>query len=152
MVEKQMQEARRQRLRDAITEVFAGKNSLLGRKLGYKDGAFVRQMLAGERAVSDKTIRALESSDPRLQGWFDTAPSQRARDEDLAHSCQIPPADPAALLHALAAHLSQVDPAHRAELGDLVKAWVSSGGKPSYSQLIADYLEPRAQETPRKAA
>lgn len=41
----------------------------LGRLLGYRDGAFVRQMLSGNRAVSDKTVRAIEALHG-MEGWF----------------------------------------------------------------------------------
>lgn len=37
-----------------------GSNAALGRALGYQDGAFVGQMLRGERPVSEKTVRAMD--------------------------------------------------------------------------------------------
>lgn len=54
-----------------------GNQTEFGRLLGYKDGAFVRQMLAGGKAVTEKTIRKVESL-PGMEGWF------TARELDLA--------------------------------------------------------------------
>jgi len=56
-------------LKAAVDRVAGGNISEFGRRLGYKDGAFVRQMLSGNRAVSEKTIRAVEAL-PGLRGWF----------------------------------------------------------------------------------
>ena len=50
-------EDRRQRLERAAERV--GGKAQLGRVLGYKDGAFVGQMIRGERPISEKTIRQL---------------------------------------------------------------------------------------------
>lgn len=36
-----------------------GGNAALGRALGYRDGAFVGQMLRGDRPITEKTLRAL---------------------------------------------------------------------------------------------
>ena len=70
-------EWRRQRLQDLAAHV--GGKAALGRMLGYKDGAFVRQMIAGERPITEKTIRAVHEK-PALSGWFSattTAASSR---------------------------------------------------------------------------
>lgn len=50
-------EQRRERL-DRAAERVGGKAEL-GRKLGYKDGHFVGQMIRGGRPITEKTIRAL---------------------------------------------------------------------------------------------
>ncbi|WP_325346117.1 S24 family peptidase [Xylophilus sp.] len=41
--------------------------------LGHRDGAFVRQMLSGHRAVSDKTVRQIEAL-RGMQDWFALPP------------------------------------------------------------------------------
>lgn len=69
MGEPDIQEFRRGRLSDAIDFASGGDRSAFGRKLGYKDGAFVRQMLSGTRAISEKTVRAIEAL-PGMNGWF----------------------------------------------------------------------------------
>lgn len=56
-------------LRTAIDKVTAGNQTEFGRRLGYKDGAFVRQMLSEYKPVSEKTIRKIESL-PGMAGWF----------------------------------------------------------------------------------
>jgi hypothetical protein len=60
-----------------------GGKAALGRMLGYKDGAFVRQMIAGERPITEKTIRAVHEK-PGLAGWFSVVPAQVASLSDLA--------------------------------------------------------------------
>lgn len=53
----------------AMVEREGGKAST-GRRLGYRDGAFVGQMLRGERPVTEKTILAVHAL-PGYAGWFD---------------------------------------------------------------------------------
>lgn len=48
---------RRARLEEAASRL--GGKAMLGRRLGYVDGAFVGQMLRGQRPITEKTIRAL---------------------------------------------------------------------------------------------
>jgi phage repressor protein C with HTH and peptisase S24 domain len=63
------QDWRRQRLLDAVNQKYEGNKAALGRALGYKDGAFVGQMLRGERPVKEDTILKIESL-TGLNGWF----------------------------------------------------------------------------------
>lgn len=58
------------RLEDAIDRVSQGNRSDFGRKLGFRDGAFIRQMLAGTRPITEKTVRLIESLHG-MSGWFD---------------------------------------------------------------------------------
>lgn len=69
MDESQIQELRRARLADAVKKLCGGNVTAFGRLLGYSGGAFVRQMLQGNRAVSDKTVRCIEGL-RGMHGWF----------------------------------------------------------------------------------
>lgn len=69
MNETALQLYRRHRLELAAAHLTGGNVTALGRLLGYRDGAFVRQMLSGNRAVSDKTVRAIEAL-RGMEGWF----------------------------------------------------------------------------------
>jgi len=70
MSEQNLQDWRRQRLHEmALRE---GGNLALGRKLGYTSGAFIGQMLRGERPISEKTVFAVQKL-PGYGGWFDIA-------------------------------------------------------------------------------
>lgn len=73
MNETALQLHRRQRLESAAVHLTGGNVTAFGRMLGYRDGAFVRQMLSGNRAVSDKTVRAIEAL-RGMAGWFAMAP------------------------------------------------------------------------------
>lgn len=68
MEEKQLQTWRIERLKK-LSEAEGG-NASLGRRLGFRDGAFIGQMLRGERPVSEKTVMAVHSL-PGYTGWFD---------------------------------------------------------------------------------
>ena len=63
---------RRELLIKAIDRLTGGDRTAFGRRLGMKDGAYVRQMLSGKRAISEKTIRHVESI-PGMRGWFTQA-------------------------------------------------------------------------------
>lgn len=62
-----LQKHRRERLKAAAER--AGSNVALARLLGYKDGAFVGQMLRGDRPVTEDTVLKLEAK-PGFKGWF----------------------------------------------------------------------------------
>lgn len=69
-----VQQYRRERLVALIAiEPYSGNLSALGRKLGYKDGVFVRQMRDHERAITEKTVAKIEAVHP---GWFDQEPAE----------------------------------------------------------------------------
>ncbi|CUJ80950.1 S24 family peptidase [Achromobacter sp. 2789STDY5608628] len=70
MNEVELNEHRMDRLAAAIEHACKGNKTEFGRRLGYKDGAFVRQMLSGIRPVTEKTVRAIEDM-PGMRGWFD---------------------------------------------------------------------------------
>lgn len=72
MNEKLLAAQRRELLVKAIDRLTQGDRSAFGRRLGFKDGAFIRQMLSGARVVSDKTVRLIEAV-PGMQGWFSQA-------------------------------------------------------------------------------
>jgi len=56
---------------EALVQKEGGK-AALGRKLGYRDGAFIGQMLRGDRPISEKTIQLVDSL-PGCRGWFNGA-------------------------------------------------------------------------------
>lgn len=70
MNEIELNEFRMGRLLAAVDHVSKGNKTDFGRRLGYKDGAFVRQMLSGIRPVTEKTIWAIEAM-PGMKGWFE---------------------------------------------------------------------------------
>lgn len=79
MDESQIQELRRVRLDGAVKKLCGGNVTAFGRLLGYDGGAFVRQMLLGNRAVSDKTVRHIEGL-RGMQGWFSLAATHVVHD------------------------------------------------------------------------
>ena len=58
------------RLVDAVARY--GTENALGVKLGYKNGAFVRQMLRDIRPISEKTLARIEAL-PGMEAWFQPA-------------------------------------------------------------------------------
>lgn len=71
MNDLELNKLRAKLLQAAIDRATDGNVSAFGRRLGYKDGAFVRQMLNGSRPVTEKTIRQIEAI-PGLKGWFNS--------------------------------------------------------------------------------
>lgn len=69
MDESQIQAFRPNRLADAIQKLSGGNVTAFGRLLGYSDGTYVRQMLLGNRAVSEKSVRRIEEL-RGLRNWF----------------------------------------------------------------------------------
>lgn len=91
MDESQIQELRRVRLADAVKKLSEGNVTAFGRLLGYDGGAFVRQMLLGGRAVSDKTVRRIESL-RGMHAWFSQPPAvQSAPEADAAFDFEAGP-------------------------------------------------------------
>jgi len=60
---------RKERLQALVDQKFGGSKAELGRALGYKDGAFVGQMLRGDRPISEKTIEQIHGL-PAGKNWF----------------------------------------------------------------------------------
>jgi len=59
-----------ERLVAAIDDLDGGNKTAFGRRLGYKDGGHVRQMCAGTRPITEKTVERIEAM-PGMTGWFD---------------------------------------------------------------------------------
>lgn len=72
MSEEEVQEFRRARLADLLSSAdFGGSKVELGRALGYSSGAFIRQLLEGERPIREKTVAAIEQiKGAKFSGWF----------------------------------------------------------------------------------
>lgn len=60
-------EWRKKRMQD-LADLHGG-NAQLGRALGYTSGAYVRQMISGERAISEKTVKKIHHL-KGCAGWF----------------------------------------------------------------------------------
>jgi len=90
MDERQIQESRRARLADAVRKLAEGNVASFGRLLGYRGGAFVRQMLQGNRAISDKTVRHIENL-RGMQGWFSLAPTPAVHEASAEYDCGAGP-------------------------------------------------------------
>jgi len=67
----ELQDFRVQRLQALLEKKFGGKKVELGRALGHKSGAFVRQLVERERPITEKTVQAVERL-PGCSGWFDS--------------------------------------------------------------------------------
>jgi len=58
------------RLQAAIDRLDEGNLNSFGRRMGWRDGSYVGQMLRGDRAISEKFVRKFEDI-TGLSGWFD---------------------------------------------------------------------------------
>lgn len=59
-----------ERLQAAIDHLDDGNKNAFGRRMGWADGTYVRQMLAGKRPITEKLIRIIDAM-PGMAGWFD---------------------------------------------------------------------------------
>lgn len=75
MNESDLNAYRAKRLADLLRERFDGNKVALGKALGYSSGAFVRQMIDGERAVSEKTVLKIHAL-YGCKGWMDLPSNQ----------------------------------------------------------------------------
>jgi len=73
MTPDEVQDHRVERLHGLLTKKFGGQKVALGRALGHKSGAFVRQLLERERPITEKTVQAIEAL-PGCSGWFNLSP------------------------------------------------------------------------------
>lgn len=129
------QEARRKLLQAAAKRL--GGNARLGRKLGYYDGAFIGQMLRGERPISEKTVEALRSV-PQIRDLLANATSILG----YVPADAAPASGPAApaLIDALPVVLDALAAApERAELRSLLPLLADTDA-PAYRQRLAELL------------
>lgn len=60
-----------ERVRALLNSQFAGNKAELGRAMGWKDGAYVRQLVEGERPITEKLVAKIETmSAGKYRGWF----------------------------------------------------------------------------------
>lgn len=90
MTPEQLRQYRVERLAAALAHKFDGNRSEMGRALGYKDGAFIRQMLSEARPISEKTVQAIESL-PGMSGWF--SPARRDELDSTINVFPLTPSD-----------------------------------------------------------
>lgn len=69
MTDLDFSEHRRQRLAELVQQKFDGNKAEAGRALGFRDGAYVSQMLKGIRPITEKFISHVHSL-PGMAGWF----------------------------------------------------------------------------------
>ena len=74
------------RLQAAVTH--CGGPDKLGILLGWKSGAFIKQMLTGRRYVTEKTVAKIEELDG-MTGWFDQATPAAARTPMLLNDEEV---------------------------------------------------------------
>lgn len=74
MEERDIQAWRIERLQAMVDR--EGGKAPAGRKLGYRDGAFIGQMLRGERPITEKTVLAAHALSG-YAGWFDAPGAQK---------------------------------------------------------------------------
>lgn len=110
MATDKAQEWRKKRLQ-ALVDRFHGKAEL-GRALGYRDGAFVGQMLRGLRPITEKTVEAAEALQG-CRGWFATAAPLVPDPPGELFAAELPEQ-----YQRLLADLDDIPPARRSKLID----------------------------------
>jgi hypothetical protein len=67
-----LDEWRAQRLKEAVKQLANDNHNEFGRRMGYKNGDYIRQMIAMRRPISEKFMWKFEEV-TGLNDWFDPA-------------------------------------------------------------------------------
>lgn len=130
-------------LKAAVDRATDGNVSAFGRRLGYKDGAFVRQMLNGSRPVTEKTIRQIEAI-PGLKGWFNstvTAPNEGGEHKPAETNAPITEANLPVIDPATAAASDNLDPSNLTVAQRVQAALASKIGPAEFASVIGISIE-----------
>lgn len=126
-----------ERLKAFIEERHRGNVTASGRALGYKDGAFIRQVLAGTRQISEKTY-ANWAERPELNGWFESVEPLVLTDAERRVILDMRQQVAAALKDEIARNRSSEEPRARQYRGFERRRpmFVSEDTPPAYGNLI----------------
>lgn len=119
-----------QRLQALLDHVdFGGNMSALGTALGYDSGAYIRQMLKGDRKILEKFLAKVDAAQGgKYRGWFDRKPAAPL------------PAAPSDTMGKIASLGPLLTEPQKAQLLSLALQMHSNGG-----QLLSLILVPSAQ-------
>lgn len=137
------QDFRVNRLQKLLDEKYGGEKVALGRALGHKSGAFVRQMLDRERPITEKTIAKIHSL-RGLAGWFDRA-SYADTLQALSSSSPLrvsegsPAYKPSTIGHmakALSSAVADLSSARLAGIANSISAMITNGPTDDQAEVI----------------
>jgi len=137
-----------QRLQDFVDLKFEGNKAALGRALGYKDGAFVGQMLRGERPITEKTVNQIQGLIGG-RGWFamDGAPAQVNQEPAVYTVITLESA-----VARIAQHLESVDTYNTATAISLFSTLANDPGMHEIVAAGLKTLKPEARTTTKQSA
>jgi DNA-binding transcriptional regulator YdaS (Cro superfamily) len=115
---------RRKLLIKAIDRLTGGDRTAFGRRLGMKDGAYVRQMLSGKRAISEKTIRHIESI-PGMRGWFTQAEGDQPPPLAPLPVTKVNPSDVASRYHVASVSAQRIVELVLRQPNEAVPSWAT---------------------------
>jgi len=163
MDKDQVFDYRKAKLQEFIDVKFQGSKAALGRALGYRDGAFVGQMLRGDRPITEKTIAQIQSL-AAGKGWliapiYEPDPFVGTRENMAIYGTTPDPLKVGKfgpinlsieqLLEGLAAYLAPMDDDARDDAGDVLKKLAH---KPENHARAAAMLTTAFHSGKRKAA
>ena len=130
---------RRELLIKAIDRLTGGDRTAFGRRLGMKDGAYVRQMLSGKRAISEKTIRHIESI-PGMRGWFTQADGDQPPPLAPLPVTKVNPSDVASRYHVASVSAQRIVELVLRQPNEAVPSWATPAllSIVAASMLLAD--------------
>lgn len=122
MNEEELNAFRARRLSDLLRERFDGNKVALGKALGYSSGAFVRQMIDGDRAVSEKTVLKIHALHG-CKGWMDLPAQQTSSPSSGAqeHSRSAPEPIAARITKDIQGFMAGLDPLLIASAKDVIR-------------------------------
>ena len=147
MSENSEQKWRQERLTELARK--KGGKAVLGRLLGFRDGAYIGQMIDGHRPITEKMIDKVQALHG-LGNWFFKDANQHyplvAREP-----WPIGPKTPRECLYGLEAILKEINPATRHEIGDLLSHF-ARGLRPATKEAIVAVIDGAGKQEQQKAA
>jgi hypothetical protein len=147
MTENSEQKWRQERLTE-LARIKGGK-AVLGRLLGFRDGAYIGQMIDGHRPITEKLIDKVQGLHG-LGTWFFKDANQY-QPPVAREAWPQAPKTPRECLDGLEAILAEIDPATRHEIGDLLNHF-ARGLRPATKEAIVAVIDGAGKEEQQKAA
>ena len=122
MTEDDLNSFRARRLSDLLRERFDGNKVALGKALGYSSGAFVRQMIDRERAITEKTVLKIHALHG-CKGWMDPPQPQGLTPPMVAQEPARYMTEPVAIRLArdIVSFMSELDPLVTPSAKDVIR-------------------------------
>lgn len=129
-------------------------NAELGRKLGYKDGAYIWQLITERRQINEKFIAKVYKKLPNYIGWFDIAKPEFqsgliSNETEKSYEPMTVGEQIAYHIEKIGSHLVKVDEIKRGAIAELLS---NAARYPDQAADIAQHVNALLASQGKKAA